>query len=46
MAVKTLQPVTVVDAISAEDIGQFPDSSIGEAMQRIPGISISRGNSM
>ena len=36
----------VVDAISAEDIGQFPDSSIGEAMQRIPGISISRGNSM
>jgi iron complex outermembrane receptor protein len=35
----------VVDAISAEDIGQFPDSSIGEAMQRIPGISVSRGNS-
>jgi iron complex outermembrane receptor protein len=33
----------VVDAISAEDIGQFPDSSIGEAMQRIPGVSISRG---
>ncbi|HEX8755629.1 MAG TPA: TonB-dependent receptor [Steroidobacteraceae bacterium] len=36
----------VVDAISAEDIGQFPDSSIGEAMQRIPGVSVSRGNSM
>jgi iron complex outermembrane receptor protein len=36
----------VVDAISAEDIGQFPDSSIGEAMERIPGISISRGNTM
>src|SRR5579863_6684678 len=36
----------VVDAISAEDIGQFPDSSICEAMQRIPGVSISRGNSM
>ena len=36
----------VVDAISAEDIGQFPDSSIGEAMERIPGISVSRGNSM
>jgi len=36
----------VVDAISAEDIGQFPDSSIGEAMERIPGISVSRGNSI
>lgn len=36
----------VVDAISAEDIGTFPDSSIGEAMQRIPGVSVSRGNSM
>ena len=32
----------VVDAISAEDIGEFPDSSIGEAMQRIPGVSVSR----
>jgi TonB-dependent receptor len=36
----------VVDAISAEDIGTFPDSSIGGAMQRIPGVSVSRGNSM
>jgi iron complex outermembrane receptor protein len=36
----------VVDAISAEDIGQFPDSSIGEAIERIPGVSVSRGNSM
>ncbi|WP_165190376.1 TonB-dependent receptor [Caulobacter soli] len=35
--------VGVVDAISAEDIGKFPDSSIGAAIQRIPGISISRG---
>lgn len=34
----------VVDAISAEDIGQFPDSSIGEAMQRIPGVSVARGS--
>ena len=38
--------VGVVDAISAEDIGQFPDSSIGEAVERIPGVSVSRGNSM
>jgi len=35
----------VVDAISAEDIGQFPDSNLAEAMQRIPGVSVSRGAS-
>ncbi|MGH8294018.1 MAG: TonB-dependent receptor plug domain-containing protein, partial [Steroidobacteraceae bacterium] len=35
----------VVDAISAEDIGQFPDSSIGSALERIPGVSVSRSNS-
>jgi iron complex outermembrane receptor protein len=36
----------VVDAISAEDIGQFPNSSIGGALERIPGVSVSRGNTM
>jgi iron complex outermembrane recepter protein len=35
----------IVDAISAEDIGKFPDSNIAEAIQRIPGISVSRGAS-
>jgi iron complex outermembrane recepter protein len=35
----------VVDAISAEDIGKFPDSNLAAAMQRIPGISVSRGTS-
>ncbi|HTY50366.1 MAG TPA: TonB-dependent receptor plug domain-containing protein, partial [Steroidobacteraceae bacterium] len=35
--------IGVVDAISAEDIGQFPDSSVGEAMQRIPGVTVNRG---
>lgn len=35
----------VVDAISAEDIGQFPDSNLAEAMQRIPGVTVSRGTS-
>jgi iron complex outermembrane recepter protein len=35
----------IVDAISAEDIGTFPDNSIAEAMQRIPGVSVSRGTS-
>src|SRR5579863_2622247 len=36
----------VVDAISAEDIGQFPDSNLAEAMQRIPGVSVSRAAAM
>lgn len=33
---------TVVDAISAADIGSLPDRSVLEAMQRIPGVSIER----
>src|SRR6185312_15872358 len=32
----------VVDAVSAEDIGQFPDSSIGESVGRIPGVTLNR----
>jgi TonB-dependent receptor len=34
----------VVDAISAEDIGKFPDTNLAESMQRITGISIERRN--
>ena len=34
----------VVDAISAEDIGKFPDTNLAESLQRIPGVSISRIN--
>lgn len=34
----------VVDAINSEDIGKFPDRSLGEAMQRLPGVQISRNN--
>jgi TonB-dependent receptor len=34
--------VGVVDAISSEDIGKFPDSNLAAAVQRVPGISISR----
>src|SRR6187397_2248808 len=34
----------VVDAISAEDMGKFPDTNLAEALQRIPGISIDRRN--
>src|ERR1700704_16322 len=37
--------VGVVDAISAEDIGKFPDSNLAAAIQRVPGVSISRGAS-
>lgn len=33
----------VEDAISAEDIGQFPDASIGDAVARIPGVTVNRG---
>ncbi|MEN0037268.1 MAG: TonB-dependent receptor [Cellvibrio sp.] len=33
---------TVVDSISAEDIGSLPDRSVLEAMQRVPGVSIER----
>lgn len=32
----------VVDSINAEDIGKFPDRSLAEALQRIPGVQISR----
>jgi outer membrane receptor for ferrienterochelin and colicin len=33
----------VVDAISAEDVGKFPDKNVGEALQRITGVQIQRG---
>lgn len=31
---------TVVDSIVAEDIGQFPDKNVGEALSRITGVQI------
>jgi TonB-dependent receptor len=34
----------VVDAISAEDIGSFPDTNLAESLQRITGVSIDRVN--
>ncbi|ESQ78799.1 TonB-dependent receptor [Asticcacaulis sp. YBE204] len=33
-----------VDSILAEDIGKFPDSNLAESMQRIPGVTLSRGD--
>ena len=32
----------MVDAISAEDIADFPDTNLAESLQRIPGVSIDR----
>jgi len=33
---------TVVDGISAEDLGKFPDSNVAESLQRITGVAIAR----
>lgn len=32
----------IIDAISSEDIGKFPDTNLAESLQRITGISIER----
>ena len=34
----------VMDAISAEEMGKFPDTNLAESLQRITGVSISRAN--
>lgn len=34
----------VVDAISSEDIGKFPDTNLAESLQRITGVAIDRSN--
>ncbi|MBB4616118.1 TonB-dependent receptor [Sphingomonas abaci] len=34
----------IVDAISAEDMGKFPDTNLAESLQRITGVSIDRSN--
>ncbi|QKX17615.1 TonB-dependent receptor [Microbulbifer sp. YPW1] len=34
----------VTDAITAEDMGKFPDSNLAESLQRIAGVSIEREN--
>src|SRR3954471_23650576 len=46
-AIKTSQEIkkeadTVVDSITASDIGAFPDKSVAEALQRVPGIFVNR----
>lgn len=33
---------TIVDSITATDIGAFPDKSVAEALQRVPGVTVIR----
>jgi iron complex outermembrane receptor protein len=33
---------SIVDAVTAEDIGKFPDQNVAESLQRITGVSITR----
>ena len=33
---------TIVDAVSAEDIGQFPDINVADALQRITGVQVEK----
>ncbi|WP_404339304.1 TonB-dependent receptor [Pseudoalteromonas mariniglutinosa] len=33
---------SVVDAVSAEDIGKFPDQTVADALQRIPGVQVEK----
>ena len=34
----------IIESVSAEDIGKFPDQNVAESLQRLPGISIDRSN--
>lgn len=38
------ESVQVVDSIVAQDIGKFPDNSVADALQRIPGVQVFRDN--
>jgi TonB-dependent receptor len=35
---------TITDSIVAEDVGSFPDKNIGEAISRLPGVQLDRGD--
>lgn len=34
----------VVDVVKAEDIAKFPDANLAESLQRVPGVSLARGD--
>ena len=33
---------TILDSITAADVGSFPDKSVAEALQRVPGVTVGR----
>ena len=37
-----LNSVSVVDAVSAEEAGKFPDQNVADALQRVPGVAVDR----
>jgi TonB-dependent receptor len=41
LAIKRLS-IATVDAITAEDIGKFPDKNVADSLQRVPGVVIER----
>ena len=41
---KKREAVSVVDVVSAEDIGKLPDKNVADAVQRVPGVNISSGS--
>jgi len=43
MTMKKMETASV-DTILAEDVGKFPESNLAEAMQRLPGVALSRGD--
>lgn len=34
----------IVDVIRAEDVAKFPDANLAESLQRVPGVSLARGD--
>lgn len=34
--------LNIVDTVSAEDVGKFPDKNVADSLQRVPGISVDR----
>jgi iron complex outermembrane receptor protein len=36
------ESATIVEAITAEDVGKFPDKNVAEALQRVPGVVINK----
>ena len=37
-----MNSIGVVDAVSAEEAGKFPDQNVADALQRVPGVAVNR----